>query len=274
MQRYTKPRTYGGIIVVILAIAALQALGWLSPILSPFTTIVHRVSGKTYTAGVKVRETMEGVISDEMADIDALQSTINELRIKNANLQEYADENENLLDALGYIESLEDAVVTAQVISAVHDDVHNTLILDKGSDDGIKISQAVFVNDGIMVGKVTDVNKRTSSVLLLSDSKSAVAVSVQNSDRTLGVLEGDRGLSMVIKLIPQTESLTPGDIVITSGIEPGIRRGLVIGTIDKVARETQNPFQSATVTPLFGSAYPTFVHILTPYTEEFMTFAK
>lgn len=274
MQRYTKPRTYGGVIVIILAIAALQALGWLSPILSPFTTAVHRVSGQTYATGVKVRETMEGVLFEETTDIEKLRTTIDDLRIENARLQNFADENEELRDALGYIESLEDVVVTAHVISEVSDDAHNTLVLDRGSDDGITIGQAVFVNKGILIGKITDVSRRTSSVLLLTDSKSAVAVSVQNKDRTLGVLEGSRGLSMAITLIPQTETLAPGDIVITSGIEPGIRRGLVIGTIDKVVRETQEPFQSAIVTPLFGSAYPTSVHILTPYTDDFMTFAK
>lgn len=274
MQRYTRPRTYGGVILVILAIAALQALGWLSPILDPFTTVVHRISGKTYEAGGRVRDTMEDVFSEETTDVAALQVTIDGLRIENARLQTLADENRELRDALGYRESLGDAVITAQVISEVSDDAHNTLVLDKGAVDGITIGQAVFVNEGILIGKITDVNRRTSSVLLLPDSKSAVAVSIQNADRTLGVLEGDRGLSMVITLIPQTETLAPGDIVVTSGIEPSIRRGLVIGTIDKVMRETQEPFQSATVTPLFGSVHPTFVHILTPHTEDFMIFAK
>lgn len=274
MQRYTRPRTYRGVILAILAILALQVLGWFLPILNPITTIVHRISGKTYEAGVKVRNTIDTVFSEETIDVATLQVTIDGLYIENARLQTLADENKKLRDALGYIETLKDAVLTAQVISEVSDDAHNTLVLDKGEADGITIGQAVFVNEGTLIGKITDMNRRTSSVLLLTDSKSAVAVSIQNTDRTLGVLEGDRGLSMVINLIPQTETLTPGDIVVTSGIEPSIRRGLVIGTIDKVMRGTQEPFQSATVTPLFGSAYPTFVHILTPYTEDFMTFAK
>lgn len=274
MQRYTSPRTYGGIILAILAILALQVLGWLSPILDPMTTVVHRISGKTYEAGVGVRNTMEKVFPEETVDVAALQVDIARLHIENARLQTLADENRELRDALGYIETLEDAVLTAQVISEVSDDAHNTLVLDKGATDGITISQAVFVNEGTLIGKITDVKRRTSSVLLLTDSKSAVAVSIQNTDRTLGILEGNRGLSMVINLIPQTETLSPGDIVVTSGIEPSIRRGLVIGTIDKVTRGTQEPFQSATVLPFFGSAYPIFVHILTPYTEDFMTFAK
>ena len=79
---------------------------------------------------------------------------------------------------------------------------------------------------------------------------------------TIGVLEGDRGLSMAITLIPQSEKLAPGDAVITSGIEPGIRRGLAVGTIEKVNRATQDPFQSADVIPFRSLSHPVFVQVL------------
>lgn len=85
---------------------------------------------------------------------------------------------------------------------------------------------------------------------------------MQNATDTAGVLEGDRGLSMAIDLIPQAEQLSPGDIIVTSGIEPGVRRGLVVGTVEKISKRTQDPFQSAAVAPFSAGSHPSFVQVL------------
>jgi len=262
MERYTRPRAYGGIILIILLVAALQAAGLLSRILDPVATVVHRITGTTYAAGTAVRTRVEDVINDGTGNTDELAKTVDQLRIENARLRTLADENASLKAALGYQEELDSPAATARVISESADDAHNAIVIDRGSEDGIEPGLPVIAEDGILVGKVISATRRTASVLLLSDSKSAVAVAVQNAEGTLGVLEGDRGLSMAITLIPQTEHLIPGDIVVTSGIETGIPRGLVIGTIDKVTRNTQDPFQSATVVPLSAAAHPTFVSVL------------
>jgi rod shape-determining protein MreC len=50
--------------------------------------------------------------------------------------------------------------------------------------------------------------------------------------------------------IPQNETITPGDVIVTSGLEPLIPRGLTIGTIEAVEKEAYQPFQKAVLTPL------------------------
>ncbi|MBU1916309.1 hypothetical protein KKC47_04265, partial [Patescibacteria group bacterium] len=101
-------------------------------------------------------------------------------------------------------------------------------------------------------------------VLLLLDSASKLAVSIQGgTDTTMGLLEGDRGLSMTISLIPQDERISAGDVVITAGIEPGIKRGLIIGIIEQIHKDSQKPFQTALVEPFGQAEHPVFVQVLT-----------
>jgi rod shape-determining protein MreC len=135
------------------------------------------------------------------------------------------------------------------------------LIIDRGAEDGLKSGQPAIVDDGIIIGKIKSVRKNSAIVLLLTDSTSRLAVAIQGGGDILGLLEGDRGLSMGISLIPQNEQVSLGDMVITSGIEAEIRRGLIIGTIERVEKDEQKPFQTATVTPFERARFPIFVQI-------------
>ena len=74
-----------------------------------------------------------------------------------------------------------------------------------------------------------------------------VAATVANSDQTTGIVRGERGLSLKMELIPQNEVISGGDVIITSGLETGTPRGLVIGTIDSVIKESRSPFQTAII---------------------------
>jgi rod shape-determining protein MreC len=259
MARSNTIRVAGGVVALIIALWSFGSLGWLTPITRPvargfasLTAPLHRAAQPT---------------ADEQTDVSLM--TPEELRrrfertsIENAKLRQAVEETDELKEALGYRDRFDDVLLAARVISSAHDPIDTSLLIDRGSDDGVREGQPVIVGEGILLGKVTDVGAHTARVRLLTDSRSAVAVAVQNASGTLGVLQGDRGLSLRIGLIPQSTVLTPGDVVITSGLEPGIRRGLVIGTIDSVERDTQDPFQNASVVPFADTQHPSFVQIL------------
>lgn len=250
-----------------IPIALLALAGVLRPLTDPVGRVVRAAAAPAYAAGASVSRAVTHFFDEERADRETLARAVESLRIENAKLRELAVENEALKTALAFSEREQDPAMLARVVSETDVDVFHGLIIDRGSEDGIRPGQAVVVGDGIIVGKIFETRRRSSSVLLLSDSKSRLAVAVQNATDTIGVLEGDRGLSMAIDLIPQTETLSPGDIVVTSGIEPGIRRGLVVGTVEKVTKRTQDPFQSATVVPFAAAAHPPFVQVLTATLE-------
>jgi rod shape-determining protein MreC len=186
------------------------------------------------------------------------------LLIENARLKALLAENEALKSALAYRER-EDAepALLARVISATDSDVLHGLVIDRGEEDGVLPGQPVMVGDGLVVGKVFETRPHGATVMMLSDSHSRLAVTVQTDSETIGVLEGDRGLATRITLIPQTEFISIGDTVITSGLEEGIRRGLVVGVVDKVTKDNQAPFQEASVRQMRETLRPTFVQVIT-----------
>jgi rod shape-determining protein MreC len=255
MPRRRNTRAVVAVAVVLAALGLLLATGVLRPVTGALQGMLLAAAGPLYGAGAAVSRASTGGHDGEQAVIDAL-------RVENAKLLALAAENDALKGTLGFKERSKDDAVLARVVSRTSEDVFHGLVIDRGADDGVAEGQPVVFGDGVIIGKVAGVKARSAAVLLLTDSRSRLAVSIENAAETAGVLEGDRGLSMAISLIPQTETLAPGDAVITSGIEPGVRRGLVVGTVEKVQRANQDPFQSASVAAFDMASDPTFVQVL------------
>jgi rod shape-determining protein MreC len=250
--------------VVAAVLVSLQMVGFIPMVLEAFGSVLRKAAAPAYSAGVSLDSVLG---EDKLADCACaaeIAAELDRIRVENAKLRSVLLENEELKAALSFSEREDDTAVVARVISESSDETFHGLVIDRGSEQGLAQGQPVIAGGGIVIGKIDSVSKSRATVLLLTDSMSKLAVSVQNGTGTLGVLEGDRGLSMSIALIPSHEKLTSGDAVITSGIEPGIRRGLAVGVIDTVHLDTQDPFQTATVAPFEMSDHPVFVQVLIP----------
>ncbi len=158
------------------------------------------------------------------------------------------DENAALREQLFFLKDTA-RHVGAQVIGRDLDPLGTTIIIDQGAAAGITVNRPVIVGNGLFIGKVARVNETTAVVRLLSDFQSSVAATVANREKSLGVVEGGFGLTVRLNLIPQNELIKPGDAVITSGLEAGIPRGLMIGTVEVVEKKPQEPFQEAILNP-------------------------
>jgi cell shape-determining protein MreC len=95
----------------------------------------------------------------------------------------------------------------------------------------------------------------------------AAAVQGQNDQKTSGVVEGDLGLTIKMDFIPQAEKIKVDDIVVTSGLEKNIPRGLVIGKIIQVNSDSNEIWQKATVESLMNLEDLTIVSILPPIVQ-------
>lgn len=157
------------------------------------------------------------------------------------------EENAFLRNQLTVSERMKRKVLIGYVITRNTDENINTITIDQGFKDGVLVGAPVLVSDGIMVGKVMRTNEYSSVVLLVNDHTSQVAASIQNIDKTIGIVQGEYGLGVKMELIPQTEEINEGDIVITSGVEEYIPRGLVLGTIDTVIKSEESLFQEAVI---------------------------
>jgi rod shape-determining protein MreC len=107
---------------------------------------------------------------------------------------------------------------------------------------------AVITPDGI-VGKVKEVYKYSSHVLLITDHESGAGVILEKS-RLQGVLHGIGPINLVVNNIMADEKVEPGEHVITSGGDGIYPRGLPAGTVTSSLPDADNaPFLAIKIKP-------------------------
>ena len=105
--------------------------------------------------------------------------------------------------------------ITGVVMADSGSPFRQTVLLNVGRRDGIIDGWATM--DGIgLVGRISGVGESMSRVLLLGDSSSRVAVTVQPSNQR-GLVVGDNSNQPPIEFIENPSSVRAGDRVITSG---------------------------------------------------------
>jgi rod shape-determining protein MreC len=173
--------------------------------------------------------------------IDQLQSDVvrmRELEVENADLR-------NLLGMKA--RTGPGALVPVQVIARDDSPYVQAITIDHGAADGIRQDAVVITHQGL-VGHVEKVDPTSSKIRLINDLNSSVSVRLQTESRTTGILRGQsQGNLMVIAYIPQTDTVTPGDVVETSGLGGMYPDGLVVGKVARVERKDADPFQAAVV---------------------------
>jgi len=177
----------------------------------------------------------------------ALKKRINTLSIDNQLLQEQADENKRLRDLLVFRKKFEHTMLPAEIIGRDPSGWFKTILVDKGSNDGICKDAGVITPDGV-VGRVIEVGLNSAKVLLLSDVNSFVDAVVKRT-QAHGMVVG-RGENMcTLAYVLKTENVAPDDVIISSGINTFYPRGIIIGTVKKINKDRSGFFQSIEVQP-------------------------
>ncbi len=259
------PKTTGIIILAgaILLVYAFLKLFQLDAGLSSFASgVTAPVYGAFYSAGNRISAVFSGPGDREMLETEneRLRTENLELKQQIANLQSAQQENATLRQLLDYFET-ETNKLPRTIARVVGRDPENPsiLILNAGRRDGIVENQAVVVEEGIMIAKIDEVLSRTSTARLLTDSESRVAVTISGGAPSSKIARGERGLSLILDQIPQGEILASGQLVITSGLEPAIPRGLLIGEVEEILSEPNDLFQSAVLRPI--TDYQQLLHV-------------
>lgn len=125
--------------------------------------------------------------------------------------------------------------------------IPETLVLDRGENDGVKIGQAVVYEDNL-IGKIIKTSAYLSSVVLISNSSSSFTAKTM-STQALGVIEGQGGGEMILGDVVLSDTLQKKDTVLTKGDVNsggiGIPPDLVVGEIVSVSKFPSDLFQKA-----------------------------
>lgn len=163
-----------------------------------------------------------------------LQDQIQQLQLEQVRLRQDAEQARRLQSLLGFKEQFIDKTTAAQVIGSSGSEQSRIVYLDKGTADGITPDMAVISAQGI-VGKVIQVFRHTSQVLLINDQTSGVGTILERS-RLQGVLKGRATGELVLDKIMTEEDVQSGDRILTSGGDQIFPKGLPVGVVANVSR--------------------------------------
>ena len=197
------------------------------------------------------------------AENEALRAEVAQLRSAAAGVQATRRENEDLRAALNYQrKNTEFNLLTARVAGRDSVDVLDTLTIDRGAADGVRVGMAVIAN-GSLAGRVRGVTTTSADILPIHSSQSAVNAIAQGEDGVAdGIVEGDDSGGLLLTRIEPDAPLAIGDLVVTSGLGGGFPRGLPIGHVISVFTSPENIFREAAVEPLVRAARVDVVQIV------------
>jgi rod shape-determining protein MreC len=157
-------------------------------------------------------------------------------------------------------------------------DGQDILSINKGFDDGISVGMPVIGQQNVLYGKIIQVYKNYSQVMLISNKKSVINAEIKQNEgqdksnsgpvsNIEGVIKGSGNLSVFLDLIPIDSTISQGDILITSSLEKTFPKNLLIGKITKVSKNDQKPFQQAEINPFFDLNNVDNLFVITNYKQ-------
>lgn len=178
-----------------------------------------------------------------------LQTRIAQLELAMSDYENMEAELERLRKLLNYVEDNSDAIyVTAAVIGNDQGVWFDSFTINAGRNQGVEVDMPVVVADGL-VGRVTSVGANWSKVTGIIDATSAVSIMVQrtrDNGMVRGTLDDIQDVeSLELYYLPSDSDIVPGDVIVTSGLGGVFPKGLVVGTISEVYRQTDTSSQEA-----------------------------
>lgn len=231
-----------------------------SPIHDFFSTIVNFIANKV--ASVKdifYLKSQNEILKKKIEELSPYQKIYYELKTENEKLRRMLDLKQKTYDF-----DLE----AAEVIGRDPGNWSNILIIDKGTNRGVYKNMAVISEDGL-VGYTVDVGKNWAKVLIITDNRSSISAMIQRT-RDNGIVKGSVAPAPpgYIKMVylPVDASIVKGDVVISSGLGGIVPKGIVIGEVVEVKKESDNLMKYAIVKPAVDFNKLEYVFVIKNYT--------
>ncbi len=247
--------------VVVVGILVLHYLGALTG-LERLLLAGLRPVGRTLTFWLTQPPSDAGSIDEKERQQPDLEQRLADLSVENIELR-------SALEALGeiavqqkFLEERRLSGVTGRIFARSADPTSEYVMIDAGLNDGLEVGAPAIVGRAMIIGRVVSVSPDTARVLLTTDNRSSFAGVVADNPAAEGVVSGNRGLSLRMELIPQSEIIQPHQIVVSSGTDARVPRGLILGEIERVEKQQGALFQSATLRTLYQTSRLDAVTIL------------
>jgi rod shape-determining protein MreC len=219
-----------------------------------------------------------GELKKLRASYNALQEQLSQYETIERDIVELRQENKILREQLGFSQTLQYEHVAAQVIGKDPGNIFSTIVIDKGSRQGIKTDMPVVaLQDGFqgLVGKVLVVSPNSSIVQPIVDPNCYVAARLQSS-RYEGLVSGaGAGQDLVTMSYVQKrarDEIKYGDLVITSGMNSIYPKGIYIGRVRSIGAKEWETSLDLSLEPIVDFSTLEYVFViksgLTPASDQ------
>jgi rod shape-determining protein MreC len=175
-------------------------------------------------------------VASQVQELMALKDENTQLQHENQTLLEWQtvghelqSQNAALRDLLKFTPDPRATYVTAPVIADTSSSYVRSLIVLAGAGDGVVKGQAAITGAGL-AGRVLEVGRRASRVLMLTDISARVPVIVERT-RDQAVLAGNNSENPELNYLPRDVDIKVGDRIVTSGVGGNYPTGLPVGEV-------------------------------------------
>ncbi len=250
----------------VIGLIALALGGYLTPlsrlVLNPvvsaqtwlsvrFQALQNAIAAPQDLARLRQRNSeMEAEVSRMQTEIIVLKQQISETRVLSALVDFARVQPEN-------------RYLAATVIGRDPSPFLEYVIINRGSDDGLRRGMPVVTQQGL-VGRIAAVTADAARVQLITDPASNINVKLEPS-RAQAVIRGEVSGEISLAMIPQSAPVEIGDLILTSGLGGNYPTNILIGQVTGVRRRETDLFQSASVQPVMDFNQLEIVLIITNF---------
>ena len=237
-------------VLVVVFFVVSNLTGFFKPVKNFFYSFSQSIQRTLWKTGNSVSDFFGGILEIKILkkELEAVYLENQALRGRIAVLAELKKENEDLRTALNIgLEKdfeLELAQITGKDVS------QDSILVDKGSKDGILKGFPVITSQKILLGRIGEVYENFSEVILISNKDSSFSVKIQDKDAS-GIVKGEGSLMLFLDLIPKNKEISEGEFVITTALGGIFPKGILVGEITEVKKTDIQPFQTAGIKPSF-----------------------
>lgn len=236
------------IVIVVVGLVIFALSGYMQPLfrsaLTPFISVETWLS--TRFMAVYEFVTVPRDIASLRSQNEALKSEVAGLQAQVIELQQQLREAEILYALLDFSRgNPQSTYVAAAVIGRDPSPFLNYVIIDHGSDHGLRHGMPVITDQGL-VGRIDAVTATAARVQLITDPSSVVNVRLESSG-TEAQIQGSVTGEITLEMVSQDVELQPGELILTSGLGGGYPADILVGQVVSVRSTGTELFQSASV---------------------------
>ncbi len=255
------------VILLIVIFAVLNFTGFSKDIKNFFFLISSPIQKSFWRAGKNISDFTSGILK-----INNLREEADILRLENKKLVgrivaliETQKENEILKKALDLELEKDFELIFSQITNK--DVFRDSVLIDKGSADGVSEGLPVISEQKIVLGRIGQVYDDFSEVILIFNKESSFDAKIisriyfeenekENQEQQpadiYGLVKGKGNAGLCFDLIPKEEKIFENDIIVTSALGGIYPSGLLVGEIEAIKKTDTSPFQEAEIKPAFN----------------------